>query len=67
MGRKKKLEKGIKSLEEQNGIHKDKIETEKKRQNPNEELIDYWEKERRKFRRDIDRKKEQADRKKGKR
>ncbi len=67
MGRKKKLEKGIKSLEEQNGIHKDKIENEKRKHNPNEELIDYWEKERRKFRRDIDRKKEQADRKKGKR
>ncbi len=67
MGRKKKLETGIKSLEEQNGIHKDKIETEKGKHNPNEELIDYWEKERRKFIRDIDRKKEQADRKKGKR
>ncbi len=66
MGRKKKLKKGIKSVEKQNGIHADKIEEEKRKPHPNKERIAYWEDERGKFRRDIERKKKQIDRKKGK-
>lgn len=66
MGRKKKLKKGIRSLDKQNEIHKEKIEKEKSKTHPNEERIAYWEEERRKFRSDIDRKKKQVERKKGK-
>lgn len=64
MGRKKKLRKGIKSVEKQNGIHAGKIEEEKGKPRPNKELIAYWEEERRRFRRDIERKKKQIGRKK---
>lgn len=63
MGRKKKLKKGIKSLEKQNGIHAGKIEEEKSKPHPNEELIAYWEKEREKKREDVEKKKRQIDRK----
>lgn len=65
MGRKKKLKKGIESLEKQNGIHKDKIEKEKSRDRPNEYVIAYWEKERERIKKTIEKKKKQASKKKG--
>lgn len=60
MGRKKKLEKGIKSLEEQHKIHEEKLA-----QSNDENLREYWAKELRKFEQEIDKKKKQINRKKG--
>lgn len=66
MGRKKKLKKGIESLEKQNGIHREKIEEEKRKPHPNKERIAYWVDEQGKFKRGIEKKKKQIDRKRGK-
>lgn len=60
MGRKKKLEKGIKSLEEQHKIHEEKLA-----QTNNENLKEYWANEIRKFEQEIGKKKKQLKRKKG--
>ncbi len=60
MGRKKKLEKGIKSLEKQHKIHEEKLT-----QTKDENLRDYWAKEMRKFDQEIEKKKKKIDRKKG--
>ena len=60
MGRKKKLEKGIKSLEKQHKIHEEKLA-----QTNNENLKEYWTNEIQKFDQEIEKKKKQIDRKKG--
>lgn len=60
MGRKKKLEKGIKSLEEQQKIHEEKLS-----QSNDDNLREYWAKELRKFEQEIDKKKKLINRKKG--
>lgn len=60
MGRKKKLEKGIKSLEEQHKIHEEKLS-----QSNDDNLREYWTKELRKFEQEIDKKKKLINRKKG--
>lgn len=52
MGRKKKLEKGIKSLEEQHKIHEEKLS-----QTKDENLKEYWVNEIRKFEQEIEKKK----------
>ena len=59
MGRKKKLEKGIKSLEEQHKIHEEKLS-----QTKDENLKEYWVNEIRKFDQEIEKKKKQINRKK---
>ncbi|MCZ7398501.1 MAG: hypothetical protein O8C62_02285 [Candidatus Methanoperedens sp.] len=61
MGRKKKLEKGIKSLEEQHKIHEEKLS-----QTKDENLKEYWVNEIRKFEQEIEKKKKQINRKKRK-
>lgn len=61
MGRKKKLEKGIKSLEEQHKIHEEKLS-----QTKDENLKEYWVNEIRKFEQEIAKKKKQINRKKRK-
>lgn len=58
MGRKKKLEKGIKSLEEQHKIHEEKLS-----QTKDENLKEYWVNEIRKFEQEIEKKKKQINRK----
>ncbi len=60
MGRKKKLEKGIKSLEEQHKIHEEKLS-----QTKDENLKEHWVNEIRKFEQEIEKKKKQIGRKKG--
>lgn len=61
MSRKKKLEKGIKSLEDQHKIHEEKLS-----QTKDENLKEYWANEIRKFEQEIKKKKKQINRKKGK-
>ena len=61
MGRKKKLEKGIRSLEDQHKIHEEKLS-----QTKDENLKEYWVNEIRKFEQEIEKKKKQINRKKGK-
>ncbi len=60
MSRKKKLEKGIKSLEKQHKIHEEKLS-----QSKDENLREYWANEIRKFEEEIHKKKKQINRKKG--
>ncbi|HEX7575373.1 MAG TPA: hypothetical protein VF360_03265 [Candidatus Methanoperedens sp.] len=60
MGRKKKLEKGIQSLEKQHKIHEEKLT-----QTKDENLKEYWKNEIQKFEQEIEKKKNQIDRKKG--
>lgn len=61
MGRKKKLEKGIKSLEDQHKIYEEKLS-----QTKDENLKEYWVNEIRKFEQEIEKKKTQINRKKRK-
>ena len=60
MKREKRLEKGIKSLEEQRKIHEEKRESAKKL--GNEELVQYYDKEIKKFEIEMGKKKDKLNR-----
>lgn len=66
MGRKKRLKKRIKGLEKQVRIHEDKQDKESQKERPNVDLLNYWDSERKEYKKQIEASKDMLDRKKKK-